>query len=35
MAEIGFVFQDGRLLPYLSLGENISLPLVFARMDRT
>lgn len=28
-SHVGFVFQEGRLLPHLTLGENIALPLVF------
>lgn len=32
-AAIGFVFQDGRLLPHLTLAENIGLPLVLGGTD--
>lgn len=32
---IGFVFQDGRLLPHLSLEENILLPLQLSRVERS
>ena len=31
-AAIGLVFQEGRLLPHLSLGENIAVPLQFTNL---